>query len=117
MGKKNRKKRIGVVYSTNPDYTYQTTDDQPEKESPDPKDQVLRVQLDRKGRKGKEVTLVTGFQGPDDELGALGKRLKKACGVGGSVKDGEILIQGDHRDRVVEILRGEGFTNTKRSGG
>lgn len=116
MGKKNKNKRIGVVYSTDPDYDYQYRE-QEEAESPPANQQQLRVLLDRKKRKGKEVTLVTGFRGPEEELKALGKLLKTKCGVGGSVKDGEILIQGDHRDRVVGLLRQEGYTQTKKSGG
>lgn len=116
MGKKNKNKRIGVVYSTNPDYDYDYQQDQPEDALPAAQ-QSLRVLLDRKKRKGKEVTLVTGYEGPTDDLKELGKMLKSKCGVGGSVKDGEILIQGDHRDRVVTLLKEEGYTNTKKSGG
>lgn len=116
MAKKNKKKRVGVVYSTDPDYDYnyqqeETADSIPAAE------QRLRVLLDRKKRKGKEVTLVTGFSGPQDELKKLGKYLKTKCGVGGSVKDGEILIQGNHRDRVVALLQEKGYSQTKKSGG
>lgn len=78
---------------------------------------VLRVHVDRKYRRGKAATLVRGFTGPDDTLQALGKQLKVACGVGGSVKDGEIIIQGDQRDRVIDLLRDLGYTNVKKSGG
>ncbi|CAH0999576.1 hypothetical protein LEM8419_00876 [Neolewinella maritima] len=78
---------------------------------------ALRVQVDRKYRRGKAATLVTGFTGPDDVLQALGKSLKVQCGVGGSVKDGTIIIQGDQRERVIELLLAEGYVNTKRSGG
>lgn len=116
MGKKSKKKRVGVVYSTNPDYDYNYQGDEETEEMP-ANQQRLRVLIDRKQRGGKEVTLVTGFQGPESRLKELGKMLKSKCGVGGSVKDGEILVQGDHRDRVVELLKKEGFSDTKKSGG
>lgn len=116
MGKKSKKNRIGIVYSTDPDFDYQHQQGEEADELPENR-QKLRVLLDRKKRKGKEVTLVTGFVGPEDSLKELGKYLKSKCGVGGTVKDGEILIQGDHRDRVVELLREKGFTDTKKSGG
>ena len=116
MGKKNKKKRLGIVYSTNPDFDYDYS--QPEEQDEIPANQQrLRVLLDRKQRGGKEVTLITGFRGPADRLKEIGKMLKTKCGVGGSAKDGEILIQGDHRDKVVELLKKEGFSDTKKSGG
>ncbi len=115
MAKKKKKDRDGFVFSTDPDFEYRYEAEDPD-ELPAGR-QKLRVLLDRKKRKGKEVTLVTGFVGPEDSLKDLGKLLKSKCGVGGSVKEGEILIQGDHRDRVVELLKAEGFSNTKKSGG
>ena len=105
MSKKNA---IGVVYSTNPDYQYQY-DDEPEAETLPPAKQRLRVSLDRHHRGGKTVTLVTGFVGTDDDLQALGKTLKSRCGVGGAAKDGEIIIQGEHLDKVRQLLSAEGY--------
>jgi len=116
VGKKNKKKRDGIVFSTDPDFEYAYREEA-EPEALPPNQQRLRVLLDRKQRKGKEVTLVHGYVGPEDELKALGKLLKSQCGVGGSVKEGQILLQGDHRDKVVTILKKEGYTDTKRSGG
>lgn len=116
MGKKNKKNRVGVVYSTNPDYDYDYQQGESEESLPE-NQQKLRVFIDRKQRKGKEVTLITGFIGPEEDLKDLGKHLKSKCGVGGSVKDGEIIIQGNHRDRIVELLKEKGYTNTKKSGG
>ena len=108
----DRKKRIGVVYSTNPDYEY--SDDSQEEADTLPKNQQkLRLNMERAGRGGKTVTLVKGFVGSDKDINALCKLLKQKCGVGGSVKDGEIIIQGDHRQRLVEILKKEGFCQAK----
>lgn len=113
---KTPKERQGVVYSTNPDFQYQAEpDDQPADTLP-PNRQDLRVQLDRKGRGGKQATLVTGFVGRDDDLQALGKTLKTKCGVGGAVKDGEILLQGDFVAKTLELLAQMGY-KAKRKGG
>lgn len=114
MAKKN-KKRIDIVYSTNPDFDY-TDDEQEEDETLPPQQQDLRVEIDRKQRKGKEVTLVTGFIGTSEDLKDLGKKLKQKCGVGGSVKDGEIIIQGNAGKKVLDILLKEGY-KAKQKGG
>ena len=116
MGKKGKKNRIGVVYSTNPDYEYDYQADEVEETLPS-KQQKLIVSIDRKKRKGKEVTLISGFTGSDEDLKELGKWLKSKCGVGGSVKDGEILIQGNFKEKVAQLLIEKGYTNTKKSGG
>ena len=109
------KDRLGVVFSTDPNYQYEKERGE-EQETLPPQQQNLKVMLDKKQRKGKAVTLVSGFVGKEDDLKELGKLLKTRCGVGGSVKDGDILIQGDHRDRIVEILQNEGY-KAKRAGG
>ena len=116
MGKKNKNRRTGIVFSTNPDFEYQYDDNESE-ETLEPSAQKLRVMIDRKQRKGKEVTLVTGFIGNEDDLKDLGKFLKSKCGVGGSVKDGEIIVQGNQRDKVVQLLLDKGYTQTKKAGG
>lgn len=107
-----RKKRVGVVYSTNPDFEY-SDDSQEETEILPNNQQRLRLSMERAGRGGKTVTLVKGYVGSEENINALCKLLKQKCGVGGSVKGGEIIIQGDHRQRLVEILKNEGYTQTK----
>jgi len=104
----SNKKNTRVVYSTNPDYRYEE-EEQEEVISLPPSQQKLYLSLDKKQRKGKKVTLVTGFVGNDDDLKSLGKKLKVACGAGGAVKDGEVLIQGDFREKVKVILEKDGF--------
>lgn len=109
------KQRLGMVYSTNPDFEYQT-DTEPEAATLPPEKQNLKVWLDRKQRGGKVVTLIKGFVGTEEDCATLGRMLKSRCGVGGSVKDGEIIVQGDHRDRVVELLIAAGY-RCKKAGG
>lgn len=105
------KKRLGVVYSTNPDYSFKADNAAPDSSSAalSPSEQRLVVAIDRKGRAGKQVTLVKNFEGPDESLKELAKMLKTKCGTGGAVKDGEILIQGDCRDKIVSLLISEGY--------
>ena len=115
MAKNNDwKKRDGVVYSTASDFefNYQKQD---EASTLPPNQQKLIVMLDKSMRAGKQVTLVTGFVGSTEDLDQLGKQLKSKCGVGGSVKNGEIIIQGDHRDKIVSLLQKDGY-KAKRSG-
>ncbi len=109
------KERLGVVFSTNPDFEYENEQEETQETLP-PQEQKLRVSLDKRNRKGKAVTLITGFVGTEDDLKSLGKMLKTKCGVGGSAKEGEILIQGDFREQVMKLLQQEGY-KPKRSGG
>lgn len=109
------KDRLNVVYSTNPDFRYETPDEEEASTLP-PSQQKLRVQLDRKNRGGKVVTLVTGFTGSDDDLKELGLLLKSKCGVGGTAKDGEIIVQGDFKQKVLDLLKQAGYTQTKPVG-
>lgn len=108
MAENDWKKRLGVVFSTNPEFAYEEETVQ-EEVTLEPSKQNLIVSIDRKGRGGKQVTLVTGFIGSQDDLADLGRALKVKCGVGGSAKDGEITIQGDFRDRVVALLKEMGY--------
>lgn len=111
----NKKKRVDVVYSTNQDFSYDY-EDELEEETLDPGDQLLYVSIDRKKRKGKEVTLVEGFVGTQEDLKDLAKILKSKCGVGGTAKDGEIIIQGNFKDKVADILTTEGYKVKKKGG-
>jgi translation initiation factor 1 len=115
MSKKNKKNRDGIVYSTNPDYEYNFEQDSMEDTLP-PQQQNLKVMLDKKSRGGKQVTLVTGFVGTDGDLNDLGQMLKSKCGVGGSSKNGEIIIQGDQREKVLQALTTQGY-KAKKAGG
>jgi len=112
---KSKKDRTNVVYSTNPNFNYDY-EPEPEHETLTNNQQLLYVSIDRKQRGGKEVTLVEGFVGTDDDLKELGKMLKSKCGVGGTAKDGEIIVQGSFRDKVMELLVKEGY-KVKRKGG
>jgi len=106
------KDRLNVVYSTNPDYQYENIGEE-EAETLPKNQQKLRVSMEKKGRGGKTVTLIRGFVGTEDDLKELGKLLKTKCGVGGSAKDEEIIIQGDFKQRIIDLLKAEGYTQTR----
>ena len=112
MNKNDWKDRLNVVYSTNPDFSYDTGE-QEEPETLPKNTQKLRVRIEKNHRGGKTVTIVSGFTGSEADLKELGKLLKTKCGVGGSAKEGELLIQGEFKEKVVEILKKEGYTQTK----
>lgn len=107
------KKRLGVLYSTDPNYRY-TEEETGKEELLPPAEQQLRITLDKKNRSGKEVSLVSGFVGPDEDLKDLAKELKHKCGVGGSVKDGAVIIQGDKREQILKILSDMGYKKTRK---
>jgi len=106
------KDRLGVVFSTNPDFNFQEENETQDATLP-PQQQKLRLRIEKNGRGGKTVTIVSGFVGSDNDLKELSRMLKTRCGVGGSCKDGEIIIQGDFKARIIDILKQEGYTNTK----
>jgi len=116
MGKnKKSKERVNVVYSTNRDYSYESEDDS-EQETLPPNEQVLRVYIEKKGRGGKTASVLKGFIGSDEDRNDLSKMIKASCGVGGTVKDGEIIIQGDQRDKIVKLLSAKNY-GIKKAGG
>ena len=106
------KSRLGMVYSTYPDFIFED-DVQEETETLPKHSQKLRVAIERKNRGGKTVTVVKGFVGRDESLKELGRLLKTKCGTGGAVKDGEILIQGERKEQIITLLRAEGYSDTK----
>lgn len=114
MSKKSKPDSRGFVYSTDPNFSFEQ--EQENEETLLPAQQKLRVKLDSKNRGGKTVTLVDGFIGTADDLEDLGKKLKSFCGTGGSAKDGEIIVQGDQRDKVLQWLLKNGYSQTKKSG-
>ena len=112
MANNDWKSRLGMVYSTNPDFQFETQEEEIVDTLPK-NQQKLRIRIEKNGRKGKTVTLVTGFVGTEDDLKDLGKILKTKLSTGGSTKDGEIIIQGDVKLKVIELLKAEGYNNTK----
>lgn len=115
MSKKNKPDSRGFVFSTDPGFRFEE-EDSTEQETLEPAKQNLRIKLETKHRAGKTVTLVDGFVGSIEDAEKLGKLLKNSCGAGGSVKDNEIIVQGDHRDKVLQYLLKNGYSKTKKSG-
>jgi translation initiation factor 1 len=113
MSKKNKPDARGFVFSTDPNFSFEENNNERTETLP-PKQQKLRIRLDTKHRAGKAVTLITGFIGTDEDLETLGKQLKNYCGSGGAVKDGEIIVQGDQRDKVLQWLLKNGYTSSKK---
>ena len=113
MSKKNKPDARGFVFSTDPNFSFEENNNERAETLP-PKQQKLRIRLDTKHRAGKAVTLITGFIGTGEDLETLGKQLKNYCGSGGAVKDGEIIVQGDHRDKVLQWLIKNGYTLSKK---
>jgi len=113
MSKKNKPDTRGFVYSTDPGFSFQPEENVEHQTLP-PAQQKLKIRLDTKHRAGKAVSLIEGFIGADDDLQDLGKKLKNVCGTGGSVKDGEIIIQGDQRDKILQWLLKNGYKQTKK---
>ncbi len=111
MSKKKKPDDRGFVYSTDPNFKFESADDQ--SQTLDPKSQVLRIRLETKHRAGKAATIVAGFVGKDEDLEELAKKLKNSCGTGGSAKDGEIIIQGNQREKILQWLKKNGYTNSK----
>ena len=109
MSNNDWKDRLNIVFSTNPDFKYESEEEEEKQEKLPNNKQLLRIELDKRNRKGKAVTLVTGYVGSDDDLAVLAKTLKTKCGSGGSSRCGEILIQGDFRKKINEILLAEGY--------
>ena len=116
MSKTRLGDKFGFVFSTNSDFQYTPDEEEQVEDLPD-NQQPLKIWIDRKKRRGKEVTLITGFEGSEESLKDLAKALKTKCGVGGAVKEGEILLQGNHRDKVLQYLLDKGYTKAKKAGG
>jgi translation initiation factor 1 len=112
MIKKNKPDTRGFVFSTDPNFQFEEQNENAETLLP--KQQKLRIKLETKHRAGKAVTLVEGFVGKNEDLEELGKKLKSFCGTGGSAKDGEIIVQGDHRDKVLQWLLKNGYSSSKK---
>ena len=112
MSKKNKPDTRGFVYSTDPHFSFQ--EEQSNAETLPPAQQKLKIKLDTKHRAGKAVTLVNGFVGKEEDLQDLGKKLKSFCGTGGSAKDGEIIVQGDQREKVIPWLIKNGYKQSKK---